>query len=306
VLGRVERFDDRLQLEIRSVETTDDDPAGLSPQLRRDADELDGFLEFLAGEIAHPGAGGGRRGSRPNPVLRQALRELPAAGDAPLVRGRPAPAHGRRGHARARDGAAATSASARTSSSQLRSCTMSGGCASSARGPAFRPTDEGRLLGHVHLGLRMIEERATASKRRSVRALHAVASHHDRNACAHGRGGGPLPREPARRGRRHQARRVTAIALALSASLAWGLGDFLGGCQVAVAARPHGAAISQAAGFAAVLLWLAVSGEAVPSGTASLSAVAAGVGGCFGLGRSTGAWPSARWGSSRRSRPSRP
>src|SRR4029078_1833432 len=31
VLGRVERFDDRLQLEIRSVETTDDDPAGLSP-----------------------------------------------------------------------------------------------------------------------------------------------------------------------------------------------------------------------------------------------------------------------------------
>ena len=29
-----------------------------------------------------------------------------------------------------------------------------------SRGPAFAPTEEGRLLGHVHLGLRLIEERA--------------------------------------------------------------------------------------------------------------------------------------------------
>ncbi len=52
------------------------------------------------------------------------------------------------------------------------------------RGPAFRPTDEGRLLGHVHLGLRMIEERADGLDA-AVRAelLHAVASHHDRNAA---------------------------------------------------------------------------------------------------------------------------
>ncbi len=56
VLGRVERFDDRLQLEIRSVEPAEGlDPADLAPRLRRDADELDGFLEFLAGEISHPG-----------------------------------------------------------------------------------------------------------------------------------------------------------------------------------------------------------------------------------------------------------
>ncbi|HEV8250174.1 MAG TPA: OB-fold nucleic acid binding domain-containing protein, partial [Gaiellaceae bacterium] len=51
VLGRVERFRDRLQLDVRSVERAADvDPAALSPALRRDADELDGFLEFLAGE----------------------------------------------------------------------------------------------------------------------------------------------------------------------------------------------------------------------------------------------------------------
>ena len=56
VLGRVERFRDRLQLDVRSVERVDDaDPAALSPALRRDADELDGFLEFLAGELSHAG-----------------------------------------------------------------------------------------------------------------------------------------------------------------------------------------------------------------------------------------------------------
>ena len=56
VLGRVERFRDRLQVEVRSLERADDaDPAELAPSIRRDRDELDGFLDFLAGEIAHPG-----------------------------------------------------------------------------------------------------------------------------------------------------------------------------------------------------------------------------------------------------------
>jgi 3'-5' exoribonuclease len=52
------------------------------------------------------------------------------------------------------------------------------------RGPAFRPTDEGRLLGHVHLGLRLVEERAPKLDP-AVRAelLHAVACHHDRSAA---------------------------------------------------------------------------------------------------------------------------
>src|ERR1700756_255801 len=39
VLGRVERFRDRLQLEGRTLEPADGvDPAGLTPGLRRDAD----------------------------------------------------------------------------------------------------------------------------------------------------------------------------------------------------------------------------------------------------------------------------
>ena len=79
VLGRVERFADRLQLEIRSVETADADPAGLAPRLRRDADELDGFFEFLAGEISHPGLSSVVGRISGDAEIRKALRELPAA-----------------------------------------------------------------------------------------------------------------------------------------------------------------------------------------------------------------------------------
>jgi len=50
--------------------------------------------------------------------------------------------------------------------------------------PLYRPTEEGRLLGHVHLGLRLIEERASGLDA-EVRAqlLHAVAVHHDGRAA---------------------------------------------------------------------------------------------------------------------------
>jgi 3'-5' exoribonuclease len=52
------------------------------------------------------------------------------------------------------------------------------------RGPSFRQTEEGRLLGHVHLGLRLIEERATDLETDArAELLHAVAVHHDRQAA---------------------------------------------------------------------------------------------------------------------------
>jgi 3'-5' exoribonuclease len=52
------------------------------------------------------------------------------------------------------------------------------------RGPVFRQTDEGRLLGHVHLGLRLIEERAESLDAVArAELLHAVACHHDLRAA---------------------------------------------------------------------------------------------------------------------------
>ena len=48
------------------------------------------------------------------------------------------------------------------------------------RGPLFLPTAEGKLLGHVHLGLRAIEERAGGLEPDVLaEVLHAVAVHHD-------------------------------------------------------------------------------------------------------------------------------
>src|SRR5919107_1368622 len=45
VLGRVERFRDRLQVDVRTLEAAPEaDAAALTPTLRRDPDELDGFL----------------------------------------------------------------------------------------------------------------------------------------------------------------------------------------------------------------------------------------------------------------------
>jgi 3'-5' exoribonuclease len=79
VLGRVERFRDRLQLDLRSLEIADADPASLAPAMRRDADELDGFLDFLAAEISHTGLATLVRAVLSDSELRESLRSLPAA-----------------------------------------------------------------------------------------------------------------------------------------------------------------------------------------------------------------------------------
>ena len=44
--------------------------------------------------------------------------------------------------------------------------------------PLFQPTEEGKLLGHVHLGLRMLEDAGAPTE-----LLHAVACHHDVRAA---------------------------------------------------------------------------------------------------------------------------
>ena len=183
VLGRVEQFDNRLQLEIRSVEAADADPAGMAPQMRRDADELDGFLEFLAGELSHKGLASVVGAFLGDAAMRASLRELPAAethhsyaggllehtvGVATLVR------ETAQLHPRLRSDLVLAAALLHDL----------GRVRELGRGPSFRATEEGRLLGHVHLGLRTIEERAGALDA-AVRAelLHAVAAHHDRNAA---------------------------------------------------------------------------------------------------------------------------
>jgi 3'-5' exoribonuclease len=181
VLGRVDRFRDRLQLEVRAIEPAEGlDPADLTPALRRDRDELDGFLEFLAGEIAHPGLRATVGRFVNDGELRTRLRDLPAT-----VEGHHSYAGGLLEHI---VGVATICREVVQLHPRLRSDLLLAGAVlhdvgrtvELTRGPVFRQTDEGRLLGHVHLGLRLIEERAAALEP-ELRAelLHAVAVHHD-------------------------------------------------------------------------------------------------------------------------------
>jgi len=186
VLGRVERFGGRLQVQVRAVEAAPEaDPGELTPGLRRDADELDGFLDFLAGEIAHPGLAAIVGGVLGDGAIRSAYRALPAAG-----------AEGHHGYAGGllehTVGVATLCRETAQLHPRLRSDLLlaaallhdAGRTLELERGPSFRQTEEGRLLGHVHLGLRLVEERA-GSLEAAVRAelLHAIAAHHDRQAA---------------------------------------------------------------------------------------------------------------------------
>ncbi len=182
VLGRVERFRDRLQLEVRSLEKADVDPGTLVPESRRDLDELDGFLEFLAGEITHAGLAGVLGRFLGDSEVRARLRTLPATTAQP---GHHAYAGGLLEHTVA---VATVCRETATIHRRLRSDLLMtaallhdvGRIRELDRGPLFLPTEEGRLLGHVHLGLRLIEERSNGLAT-GVRAelLHAVAVHHD-------------------------------------------------------------------------------------------------------------------------------
>jgi 3'-5' exoribonuclease len=185
VLGRVERFRDRLQLEVRSLEPAPHaDASTLAPAMRRDAGELDGFLEFIAGEITHAELRATVGRFIADESVREALRRLPATPDGH---------HGYAGGLLEHVVGVATicrdiaQLHPRVRSDLLLAAALLhdiGRIAELRPGPTFAQTDEGRLLGHVHLGLRLIEARA-AGLAPEVRAelLHAVAVHHDARAA---------------------------------------------------------------------------------------------------------------------------
>jgi 3'-5' exoribonuclease len=186
VLGRVERFGSRLQVQVRALEPAPDaDPASLVPALRRDAAELDGFLEFLAAEIAHPGLRHLVGSVLDDRGLRDAFRALPAAG--------PDGHHGYAGGLLEHTVGVATlcretaQLHPRLRADLLLAAALVhdvGRTRELTTGPGFRPTEEGRLLGHVHLGLLLLEERATGLDGEArAELLHAVASHHDRGTA---------------------------------------------------------------------------------------------------------------------------
>jgi 3'-5' exoribonuclease len=184
VLGRVEKFRDRLQVDVRTLEAApESDPADLAPAMRRDADELEGFLEFIAAEIAHPGLRATVLRFLDDKTIRTALRRLPASESHHSYAG---------GLLEHTVGVATICRETAQLHPRLRTDLLLaaalvhdlGRTTELTQGPTFRQTDEGRMLGHVHLGLRLVEARAAALEPEvRTELLHAIACHHDARAA---------------------------------------------------------------------------------------------------------------------------
>ena len=235
VLGRVERFGDRLQLEVRAVEPADDGSGRARPAMRRDADELDGFLEFLAAEIAHPGLAGVVRAAR-RPELAAALRSLPAAeahhsyaggllehtvGVATLCR------ETAQLHPRLRADLLLAAALLHDVG-RVRELAPRPGVPPDRGGAAARPRAS-----------RAAADRGARDRARGRRCAPSCCtpspSHHDRQAARTAEAAvlyhaNQLDAVAATR-RRRLTPPMLAIVLALGASVAWGVGDFLGGLE---------------------------------------------------------------------------
>ena len=151
--------------------------------MRRDAAELDGFFEFLAADIAHAGLRSLVEQIVADESVRAAMRGLPAA------EAHHAYAGGLLEHT---VGVATICREAAQLHPRLRADLLLaaalvhdvGRTLELERGPTFRQTEEGRLLGHVHLGLRLLEEMGSGLDGAArAELLHAVAVHHDMRAA---------------------------------------------------------------------------------------------------------------------------
>jgi 3'-5' exoribonuclease len=183
VLGVIERFRDELVLEVseiaRAEAAADVDPTRFLPSAYRDLDELDGFLEHLAGEVYD-------RGYR-------ALLERLLADDELRAAWRLAPCT-RAGHHAYLGGllehtVAVTTLAHETcqlhprlNSDLLLTAAIThdlGRTREFTYGAEFGLTDEGRLLGHLVIGERLIAERSAGLDEQHRLALsHCVLSHH--------------------------------------------------------------------------------------------------------------------------------
>jgi 3'-5' exoribonuclease len=185
VRGQVERFREQLVVELADIRRADPaeggDPARFLPVAYRDLDELDGFLEYLAGEIHDPGY---------RALLEELLgdRELRAAWRrAPCTR---AGHHAYLGGLLEHTVAMGTLAQElcqlhpRLNCDLLLSAALMhdlGRTREFTYGAELGLSDEGRLLGHVAIGVRLIEQRAAAralDERRRLAVLHCVVAHH--------------------------------------------------------------------------------------------------------------------------------
>jgi 3'-5' exoribonuclease len=190
VAGRVERFRDELQLEVRAITRVDPaaaDPAQFLPVAYRDLDELDGFLEHLAREVHDPGYAALLSHLLADDELRTEWRRAPCTRG-----GHHAYLGGLLEHTVAVGTLAAETCilHPRLNSDLLISAALVhdlGKTREFTYGAEIGLTDAGRLLGHVELGVRLIDEHARATgldADRLAALLHCVLLHHGADPSA--------------------------------------------------------------------------------------------------------------------------
>ena len=181
VRGRVERFRDELQLEVREIARAEAaDPAAFLPVAYRDLDELDGFLEHLAREVHDPRLRGAAR-ARCSATARCAPR-----GGA--RRARSGGHHAYLGGLLEHTVAVATLAletcqlHVRLNSDLLICAALVhdlGKTREFTYGAAIELSEEGRLLGHLVLGQQLLEPYlGELDAERRLALLHCVLCHH--------------------------------------------------------------------------------------------------------------------------------
>jgi len=195
VAGRVERFRDALQVELRAIARAEDgevDAAAFLPSAYRDLDELDGFLEHFVREVHDAG-------------LRALLEEL-LADEVLRAEWRRAPCT-RSGHhsylggllehtvAVAQLAAETCALHVRLDSDLLLTAAIVhdlGKTREFTYGAEFGLSAEGRLLGHVEIGMEIVAARAGAlPAERRLALLHCILCHHGPDAAPGRRFGSP-------------------------------------------------------------------------------------------------------------------
>jgi 3'-5' exoribonuclease len=190
VRGRVERFRDELVLEVRDItRAADVDPARFLPTAYRDLDELDGFLEHLSGEVYDQGFSRLLSGLLADDELRAAWRRAPCS---------------RAGHHAYLGGLLEHTVAVATLAHET--CQLHPGLNSDLLltaalvhdlgrvreftfGAEIGLTEEGRLLGHLVIGERLLTDRSRGvlDESRELALLHCVISHHGPSTAPGGR-----------------------------------------------------------------------------------------------------------------------
>ena len=222
VTGRVERFRDELQLDVRTIrkaEPGDADPAAFLPVAYRDLEELDGFFEHLAREVHERDYARLLEAFVSDDGFREEFRRAPCS---------------RAGHHAYLGGLLEHTVGVATLAHEL--CLVHPGLnpdllltaallhdVGKTRefdlGAEIAFSDEGRLVGHIVIGERMISERIGAlggfADAKALALSHCVLAHH---------GADVLP------GRRYASveavalQRLNAVDAAVKGALEHGLG----------------------------------------------------------------------------------